>query len=571
MRVSQLYAPTLREVPAEAVLESHKLMLRAGYIRKTAGGLYTYLPLAWKCIKKIEKIVREEMDHAGAQEIMMPIVQPSEIWKESGRWDVYGQEMFRLKDRHGREFCLGPTHEEMITSLVKGELHSYRQLPTNLYQIQSKFRDEKRPRFGLMRSREFIMKDAYSFDMDEAGLDASYKKMYDAYIKIFTRCGLKYRPVEADPGAIGGNGSHEFMGIADSGEAALVYCDTCDYAADVEKAECAPLPAPDEEAKPLDKVNTPGCNTIEAVCDFLHAPILKSVKAVALTSEKGGLVLCFVRGDHEVNEIKVANAIGANEMTMAPEDMILEAGTVPGFMGPIGLDLKKCTILIDSTVMNMHNVCCGANERDTHYVNAEPSRDFVYTKALDIREAVAGDKCPHCNGHLKAARGIEVGQVFKLYTKYSQALGANFLDPDGKEKPMYMGSYGIGIGRTLAAVVEQFHDENGIIMPHNVAPYEVIVLPVNVKDEASYKKAEEIYETLNQHGIETILDDRDERAGVKFKDADLIGYPLRVVVGPKTMARNAMELKVRYTGEMTDIALDENYVEKIKEALAKTL
>jgi prolyl-tRNA synthetase len=571
MRVSQLYAPTLREVPAEAVLESHKLMLRAGYIRKIAGGLYSYLPLAWKSIKKIEQIIREEMDRTGAQEIMMPIVQPSEIWKESGRWDVYGAEMFRLKDRHGREFCLGPTHEEMITTLVKNELHSYRQLPTNLYQIQSKFRDEKRPRFGLMRSREFIMKDAYSFDADEAGLDASYQKMYDAYERIFDRCGLKYRPVEADPGAIGGNGSHEFMGIADSGEAGIVYCDTCDYAADVEKAECAALPAPDEAPLPLEKKNTPGCNTIEAVCNFLHAPILKSVKAVAFTSDKGGLVLCFVRGDHEVNEIKVTNAIGANEVMMAPDEMIQEAGTVPGFMGPIGLDTKKCTILIDSTVMNMHNVCCGANAVDTHYVNAEPSRDFVYTKVLDIRTAVKGDKCPHCEGHLKEARGIEVGQVFKLYKKYSEALGATFLDPDGREKPMYMGSYGIGVGRTLAAVVEQYHDENGIIMPKHVAPYEVIVLPVNVKDADSFSKAEEIYETLNQHGIETILDDRDERAGVKFKDADLIGYPVRIVVGPKTMARNAMECKVRYTGEMKDIPLEGDYVKAIREVLDKTL
>ncbi len=571
MRVSKLYAPTLREVPAEAVLESHKLMLRAGYIRKLAGGLYSYLPLAWRSIRKIEQIIREEMDRTGAQEIMMPIVQPSEIWKESGRWDVYGEEMFRLRDRHGREFCLGPTHEEMITTLVKNELHSYRQLPTNLYQIQSKFRDEKRPRFGLMRSREFIMKDAYSFDADDAGLDVSYKKMYDAYSRIFDRCGLKYRPVEADPGAIGGNGSHEFMGIADSGEAGIVYCDTCEYAADVEKAECAPLAAPEEAPLPLEKRSTPGCNTIEAVCSFLKAPITKSVKAVAFTSELGGLVLCFVRGDHEVNEIKVANAIGANEVAMAPDDMIREAGTVPGFMGPIGLDTKKCTILIDSTVMNMHNVCCGANAKDVHYVNAEPSRDFVCTKVLDIRTAVAGDKCPHCEGHLKEARGIEVGQVFKLYTKYSAALGANYLDVNGAEKPMYMGCYGIGVGRTLAAVVEQYHDANGMIMPRSIAPYEVIVLPLNMKDRACVQKAEEIYHTLNANGIDTILDDRDERAGVKFKDADLIGYPVRIVIGPKTMARNAMEVKVRCTGAMSDVPLDGDYVTALRDILEQTL
>lgn len=571
MLVSKLYAPTLREVPAEAVLESHKLMLRAGCIRKIAGGLYTYLPLAWKSIKKIERIIREEMDAIDSQEIMMPIVQPSEIWKESGRWDVYGAEMFRVRDRHGREFCLGPTHEEMITTLVKNELHSYRQLPTSLYQIQSKFRDEKRPRFGLMRSREFIMKDAYTFDADEAGLDESYQKMYDAYARIFDRCGLNYRPVEADPGAIGGNGSHEFMGIAASGEAGIVYCDTCDYAADVEKAECEALPSQEEAPRELHTIGTPGCNTIEAVCEYLHAPIEKSVKAVALTSDKGGLILCFVRGDHEVNEIKVTNAVGANEVMMASDEQIRAAGTVPGFMGPIGLDLNKCTILIDATVMNMHNVCCGANEVDTHYVDAEPCRDFVYTKVLDIRTAHEGDQCPHCKGHLKEARGIEVGQVFKLYTKYSEALHATFLDPEGKEKPFYMGSYGIGVGRTLAAVIEQYHDANGAIMPKNIAPYEVIVLPVNVKDEESFAKAGEIYQALNAQGIDAILDDRDERAGVKFKDADLIGYPVRVVVGPKTLQRGAMEVKVRYTGEMCDLPLDGDYVSALKDILSKTL
>lgn len=422
-----------------------------------------------------------------------------------------------------------------------------------------------------MRSREFIMKDAYTFDADEAGLDESYQKMYDAYARIFDRCGLNYRPVEADPGAIGGNGSHEFMGIAASGEAGIVYCDTCDYAADVEKAECEALPSQEEAPRELHTIGTPGCNTIEAVCEYLHAPIEKSVKAVALTSDKGGLILCFVRGDHEVNEIKVTNAVGANEVMMASDEQIRAAGTVPGFMGPIGLDLNKCTILIDATVMNMHNVCCGANEVDTHYVDAEPCRDFVYTKVLDIRTAHEGDQCPHCKGHLKEARGIEVGQVFKLYTKYSEALHATFLDPEGKEKPFYMGSYGIGVGRTLAAVIEQYHDANGAIMPKNIAPYEVIVLPVNVKDEESFAKAGEIYQALNAQGIDAILDDRDERAGVKFKDADLIGYPVRVVVGPKTLQRGAMEVKVRYTGEMCDLPLDGDYVSALKDILSKTL
>ncbi len=571
MRVSQLYAPTLREVPAEAVIESHKLMLRAGYLRKAAGGLYTYLPLAWRSIKKIETIIREEMDGKGAQEIMMPILQPAEIWEESGRWSVYGEEMFRIKDRHGRQFCLGPTHEELITTLVRDDLRSYRQLPVNLYQIQSKFRDEKRPRFGLMRSREFIMKDAYSFDADPAGLDVAYQKMYDAYSAIFTRCGLEYRPVEADSGAIGGNATHEFMGLAESGEAGIVYCDTCDYAADVEKAECAALEAPAEEALPLETRETPGCNTIEAVCEFLKAPILKSVKAVAFTSEQGKLILCFVRGDKTVNETKVANAVGVPEVEMAPDDMIRAAGTVPGYMGPIGLDTNKCTIIIDQTVMNMHNICCGANQKDLHYVNAEPSRDFVYTLVTDISTAVAGDKCPHCGGHLLEARGIEVGQVFKLNTKYSAALHATYLDADGKEQPMYMGCYGIGVGRTLAAVIEQHHDKDGIIMPKAIAPYQVIVLPVNTQDAESNGKTEEVYAALNAAGIETLIDDRDERAGVKFKDADLIGIPLRIVVGPKTLKRNALEAKLRATGEMTDISLEGNYVEAIKALLAKAL
>lgn len=569
MRVSQLYAPTLREVPAEAVIESHKLMLRAGYIRKTAGGLYSYLPLAWRSIKKIEAIIRDEMDKAGAQEIMMPILQPSEIWQESGRWSAYGEEMFKIKDRHGREFCLGPTHEELITTLVRDDLRSYRQMPVNLYQIQSKFRDEKRPRFGLMRSREFIMKDAYSFDLDAAGLDVAYQKMYDAYSNIFTRCGLTYRPVEADSGAIGGKGSHEFMGLAESGEAGIVYCDSCDYAADVEKAECAAIPAPEEEALPLEKKETPGCNTIEAVCNFLHAPVLKSVKAVAFVTDDGRLVLCFVRGDKEVNDTKVVNAVGCNEVDMAPDTLIRAAGTVPGFMGPIGLDAEKTIILIDHTVMNMHNVCCGANEKDVHYVNAEPTRDFVYTKVCDISTAVEGDKCPHCGGTLKAARGIEVGQVFKLNTKYSTALHATYLDVEGKEQPIYMGSYGIGVGRTLAAIIEQHHDKDGLILPKSVAPYEVIVLPLNVKDEPSTAKAQEIYEALQNAGIDTLIDDRDERAGVKFKDADLIGCPLRIVVGPRTMKRGAMEAKLRFNGEVADIPLEGDYLTAIKGMLDK--
>jgi len=570
MRVSQLYAPTLREVPAEAELISHRLMLRAGFIRKSAGGMYSYLPLAWRSIKKIETIIREEMDATGAQEIMMPILQPAEIWQESGRWSVYGQEMCRFKDRHGREFCLGPTHEELVTSLVRAEVRSYRQMPLNLYQIQSKFRDERRPRFGLMRSREFIMKDDYSFDVDEAGLDVSYKKMYDAYTNIFTRCGLNFRPVEADSGAIGGSGSHEFMAIADSGEAEIVYCNDCHYAANVEKAEFAPLAAPEEEAKPMEAVETPECKTIEAVCEYLHLPVDHSVKAVAYTSEKG-LILCFVRGDHDVNEIKVINAVGVNEVEMAPAEMLAAAGTVAGFMGPVGLDPQKTIIVIDSTVMNMHNVCCGANKVDTHYINVNPQKDFHPTIVKDIRLAKEGDPCPHCGGKLSTARGIEVGQVFKLFTKYSEPLKATYLDINGKELPIYMGCYGIGVGRTLAAVIEQHNDKDGIIWPKAIAPYQVIVLPVNTKDEASNAKAEEIYNKLAAAGVETVIDDRDERAGVKFKDADLIGYPIRVVVGPKTLAKNQIEVKTRATGEVVMVDVNGDYLAEIQSLLAKTL
>ena len=568
MRVSKLYAPTLREVPAEAEIVSHQLMLRAGFIRKSAGGMYTYLPLAWKVIKKIESIVREEMDAAGAQELMMPIAQPSEIWQESGRWSAYGDEMFRLKDRHGREFCLGPTHEELVTSVIRSDVRSYRQLPLNVYQIQSKFRDERRPRFGLMRSREFIMKDAYSFDRDEAGLTIAYKSMYDAYTNVFNRCGLTFRPVEADSGAIGGSGSHEFMAIAASGEAEIVFCNKCDYAANVEKTEFAPIVSVQETALNKEEKVTPECKTIAAVCDFLKLPIEKSVKAVAYASEKG-LILCFVRGDHEVNEVKVMNACGVIELEMASEEMLSAAGTIGGFMGPVGLDNKKTIILVDNTVMNMHNFCCGANKKDIHYINVNPGRDFTPTLTADIRLVQEGDPCPHCGGSLQKARGIEVGQVFKLFTKYSEPLKATYLDENGKEYAMFMGSYGIGVGRTMAAVIEQNNDKDGIIWPVSIAPYKVIVLPVNTKDEASNAKAEEIYTKLCASSVETILDDRNERAGVKFKDADLIGYPLRIVVGPKGLKEGKIEVKSRRTGEVRMLDVNGDYIKEIKEWLAQ--
>ena len=568
MRVSKMFAPTLREVPAEAEVVSHQLLLRAGFMRKSTNGMYSYLPLAWRVLKKIENIVREEMDNAGAQEIMMPIMQPAEIWQESGRWGAYGAEMIRLKDRHNREYCLGPTHEEMVTTLIKGDVRSYRQLPMNVYQIQDKFRDERRPRFGLMRSRDFIMKDAYSFDRDEAGLDVSYKSMYDAYTNVFNRCGLTFRPVEADSGAIGGSGSHEFMVIAESGEAEIVYCTECDYAANVEKAEMHVIEAADEAALEIAEVETPNCKSIADVCAFLNMPVEKSVKAVAYKSEKG-LILCFVRGDHEVNEVKVINTCDVLEVEMADENLLVENGTCGGYMGPVGIDPEKVMVVVDHSVMQMHNFCCGANKEGYHMINVNPGRDFTPTFVADIRLIQEGDPCPHCGGKVSKARGIEVGQVFKLFTKYSAAMNCTFLDENGKENPMVMGCYGIGVSRTMAACIEQNNDKDGMIWPVAIAPYEVLVVPVNTKDEASTAKAEEIYEVLKKAGVEAVIDDRNERPGVKFKDADLIGYPLRVVVGPKTLAEGNIEVKARRTGEVAMLPVDGDYVAAIKEMLAK--
>jgi len=571
MRASNLYAPTLRNTPAEAEIVSHQLMYRAGMIRKVAGGMYTYLPLGWRVIRKIEEIIREEMDAAGGQEIGMPILQPAELWEESGRWAAYGDEMMRIKDRHGRNFCLGPTHEEMITDLVRDEVSSYKQLPLLLYQIQDKFRDERRPRFGLMRSREFIMKDLYSFDKDVEGMNESYKKMYDAYTNIYTRMGLEFRPVEADNGAIGGGHSHEFTVLADAGESNIAYCTQCDYAASDEKAELKPLESPAEKELPLEKVATPGKNTIESLVEFLNVPVEKTIKAVAYQSDNGKLVLAFVRGDHDVNEVKIINQVeGALELTMADEEAIRNAGGCPGFMSAIGLKAgEDVIILVDPTVMNMHNAVAGANEVDTHYVNVNPQRDFAAEGIVvtDLRMVKEGDACPHCGAELKMTRGIEAGQVFTLGTKYSQAMGAMFLDEAGKQQPLYMGCYGIGVGRTMAAAIEQNNDENGIIWPRAIAPFEVVVVAVNAKKEDQLAYSEEIYKECKAAGLDTLLDDRRERAGVKFKDCDLIGYPLRVVIGPKAVEENQIEIKVRKTGEVFTVSREE-YLEKVKELLA---
>ena len=568
MRATNLYAPTLRNTPAEAEIASHQLMYRAGLIRKSAGGMYSYLPLAWRTIRKIEQIIREEMDAAGGQEIMMPILQPSELWEESGRWGAYGAEMIRVKDRHDREFCMGPTHEEMITALVRDELRSYKQMPVLLYQIQDKFRDERRPRFGVMRSREFIMKDLYSFDKDIEGMNESYRKMSVAYTNIFTRCGLDFRAVEADSGAIGGGHSEEFTVLAPEGESRIACCDACSYAASDEKAALRPIDAPDEAELPLEKVATPHTSTIALLAEYLKIPVENTIKAVAYQTEDDTLILAFLRGDHEVNEIKLANTVpGARELRMADEDAIRAVGGCPGFMSPIGI--KEGThIVVDETAMRMHNAVSGANEADFHYMNVNPKRDFGAVTVADIRLVEEGDACPVCEqGHLHIGRGIEAGQIFALGTKYSEAMGATFLDEAGKAQPMQMGCYGIGVGRTMAAAIEQNHDEHGIIWPRAIAPYEVVVVAVNAKVEEQLAYAEEIYEELRAAGIDVLLDDRRERAGVKFNDCDLIGYPIRIAIGPKTIENGSIEVKVRRTGALVNFARD-TYLKGVQDMLA---
>lgn len=549
MLASKLYCPTLRDDPAEAEVASHKYMLKAGMIRKNASGFYSFLPLARRSVLKIEKIIREEMDKAGAQEIMMPIVQPAEIWQESGRWDVYGKEMFKLADRHGNEYCLAPTHEELITTLVRNELRSYKQLPVNLYQIQNKYRDEIRPRFGLMRSREFVMQDSYSFDTDQEGLEKSYQAMYEAYSRIFTRCGLQYRTVLADSGQIGGKHSHEFMALADSGEADIVTCTQCAYAADVEQATPNPLPAAAEPLQAIEKFATPHCSTIEDLVQAAGVPAEKTIKAVALDID-GKLVLCMVRGDHEVNEVAVQHVVGGHDAVPASAELLQQYGLVPGYMSPLGAakTSEQFHILVDPTAMQIYNGVTGANEEGFHYRHVTPSRDFTGVQVAPIRLITAADGCPECGAPVQLTRGIEVGQVFQLGTKYSEALQASFLDKDGKAKPFVMGCYGIGVTRTMAAAIEQYHDERGILWPVAIAPYEAVILPLNMKDEVMVTAARELYTQLSADSSEIVLDDRPERAGVKFNDADLIGYPVQIVVGKDTKTKGTVEIKVRRTG-----------------------
>lgn len=566
MLASRLYSPTLREIPADAVVVSHQYMLKAGMMRKISNGLYAFLPLAWRSIRKIEDIIREEMAKIGCQEIMMPIVQPAELWQETGRWAVFGPEMFKLKDRHDHEYCLGPTHEELITALTRMDTSSYKQLPVSLFQIQNKYRDEKRPRFGLMRSREFIMKDAYTFDADEEGLDKQYKLMYDAYTRIFTRCGLHFRPVIADTGAIGGSGSHEFEVIADAGEADIVYCTSCDFAANVEAVQPKAVSQHIHNDKEKELVSTPGQHTISMVCEYLHAPVSQSIKAVVYRLDDK-VVLAMVRGDHEVNEVRLQNIYHAVNVGMASDEDLKACGLTAGYISPIGLKTSdKFDIVVDASVMEMEDACCGGNQKDMHYIHVNPKRDFPNVRVDTIRLIDTHDVCPVCGGHIEMKKGIEVGQVFKLGTKYSEALGCNFLDQNGKSHPMVMGCYGIGVTRTVAASIEQNHDEDGIIWPINIAPYEAVIVPFNTKDEEVMKVAKELYEALNTSRDEIVLDDRKGRAGPKFKDADLIGYPVRVTIGKKLKESGTVEIKIRRTGEVIEVPFAEA-AEKVNSVL----
>ncbi len=567
MRYSQMFLPTMKETPAEAEVVSHRLMFRAGMIRKVATGIYTYLPLGLRAIRKVESIVREEMNAAGAQELLMPMVQPADLWMESRRWDYYGKELLRLKDRNDRDYCLGPTHEEIITDLVRREVRSYRDLPLNLYQIQTKFRDEIRPRFGVMRAREFIMKDAYSFDRDDAGAEESYQVMYRAYSRIFERCGLRFKAVEADTGSIGGSNSHEFMVLADTGEDVILSCDRCAYAANTEKAvsllDEEPSAAGEKAPAPsMEKVYTPGKKHVEEVAAFLKVRPGDLIKTMIFETDRG-LVAGLIRGDLEINPIKLKNLLGANFIVLAADEEVARiTKAAVGFAGPVKLTIP---VIADPSIMAIRDAVCGANETDHHLIHVDPRRDFEVKEVADIRQARAGERCPRCGkGRLEEYRGIEVGHVFKLGTKYSEALRATYLDEKGQERLIVMGCYGIGVGRTVAAAIEQCHDEHGIIFPDQIAPFQVEILPVQTKNEQVVRFSEGLYETLRKEGWEVLLDDRDIRPGVKFKDADLIGIPWRIVIGRKFGDQGLVEVKSRATGEVADIP-----AEKVMEELEK--
>ncbi len=568
MRYSKYFLPTLKEVPSEAEVISHKLMLRAGMIRKLASGLYTYLPYGLRAIRRVEEIVRQEMNASGAIELLMPFVQPAELWQESGRWEHYGKELLRIKDRHGRDFCLGPTHEEVITDLIRKHIRSYRDLPLNLYQIQTKFRDEIRPRFGLMRAREFIMKDAYSFSATEESLDEIYWKMHKAYSNIFERCGLDFRAVEADTGSIGGHASHEFMVLADTGEDDIACCTSCDFAANTELAPVKLEDAVDlfpEGKEELKKVPTPGKKSVDEVTEFLNKKAKELIKTLIFLADKKP-VAALVRGDHELNEVKLKNVLGAQVLEMADANTVEKLTGAPvGFAGPKGLpsDIK---VVADFSVAHMKDFVAGANEKDAHFVGLNWKRDIDLPKLHDLRVITEKDPCPRCGGKIEIKRGIEVGHIFKLGTKYSEAMGATFLDSSGKEQPIIMGCYGIGIGRTVAAAIEQNHDDKGIIFPRPIAPFEVIISVINIKDKEILDASEEIYSELVKNGISCLLDDRNERPGVKFKDSELIGIPLRITIGKKFKEENKVELTIRNTLE-SELVEKEKIVEKVSTML----
>lgn len=569
MRMSNMYMPTLREIPAEAEIPSHQLLLRAGMMRKLVSGVYSYLPLGYRVIRKIEEVVRQEMDKKGAQELLMSAIQPKELWEKTGRWTDFGPEMFRLKDRNEREFCLGPTHEEYFTDLIKDEIRSYKQLPLNLYQIQTKYRDEKRPRFGVIRAREFIMKDAYSFDVDEEGMEKSYMKMWEAYDEIFTRLKLKYRVVEGDSGAMGGSDSHEFIAMAETGEGLIAYCDSCDYAATDEKAKVVYKTDNSEEELKMEKIYTPNVTTIEELTEYLNIDKNKFGKALVFIVQ-GEPVVVIIPGDRELNETKLLNylKVPEHEVAMADEQTIEEiTNAKKGFTGPIGLK-EGVRLIVDSRITKMKNIIVGGNETDYHIKNVNYGRDFEGEIAEDLLLVQEGDICPKCGKPLKIDRGIEVGNIFQLGTKYSTSLKANFLDKDGKERPFVMGSYGIGISRTVAAIVEQNYDENGIIWPLIVAPYHVIITVVNAKKEEQMELGERLYRELIDAGIEVLLDDRKERAGVKFNDRDLIGIPIRITVGKKAK-ENIVEYSLRNNNsEKMEIPADKVF-ETVKEEFKK--